>query len=110
MNLLYAPGNDLVATSALGFSGCQLTLFTTGRGTPYGCFMPTLKIATNTPLYEKKSNWMDFNAGRLVEGTSIDKLRQELFKEVLLTAEGKKLKHELNHFREMAIFKTGVTV
>lgn len=110
LNLLYAPGNDLVATSALGFSGCQLTLFTTGRGTPYGSFMPTLKIATNTPLYEKKKNWMDFNAGQLVDGASMEELVEELFREVILTAEGKKLKHELNGSREMAIFKTGVTV
>jgi altronate hydrolase len=110
LNLLYAPGNDLVATSALGFSGCQLTLFTTGRGTPYGSFMPTLKIATNTPLYEKKKNWMDFNAGKLVDGTSMEDLMRELFNEVILASEGKKLKHELNGSREMAIFKTGVTV
>jgi altronate hydrolase len=110
LNLLYAPGNDLVATSALGFSGCQLTLFTTGRGTPYGSFMPTLKIATNSPLYNKKKNWMDFNAGRLVEGESMEQLMRELFKEVMLTVGGKKLKHELNGSREMAIFKTGVTV
>jgi altronate hydrolase len=110
LNLLYAPGNDLVATSALGFSGCQLTLFTTGRGTPYGCFMPTLKISTNTRLYNKKKNWMDFNAGRLIEGVSMEQLRQELFREVIQVAEGKKLRHEINQFREMAIFKTGVTV
>ena len=110
LNLLYAPGNDLVATSALGFSGCQVTLFTTGRGTPYGSFMPTLKIATNTTLYEKKKNWIDFNAGRLVEGISMEQLMQELFAEVMLVAEGKKLNHELTGFREMAIFKTGVTL
>jgi len=110
LNLLYAPGNDLVATSALGFSGCQLTLFTTGRGTPYGSFMPTVKIATNTTLYEKKKNWIDFNAGKLVEGTSMEQLMQELFSEIMLIAEGKKLKHELTGFREMAIFKTGVTL
>jgi altronate hydrolase len=99
-----------VATSALGFSGCQLTLFTTGRGTPYGSFMPTVKIATNTTLYEKKKNWIDFNAGKLVEGTSMEQLMPELFSEVILVSEGKKLKHELTGFREIAIFKTGVTL
>jgi altronate hydrolase len=72
--------------------------------------MPTLKIATNTPLYEKKKNWMDFNAGKLVDGTGMEALMRELFSEVILAAEGKKLKHELNGSREMAIFKTGVTV
>jgi len=72
--------------------------------------MPTLKIATNTPLYEKKKNWMDFNAGRLVDGDSMEQLMYELFEAVILAAEGKKLKHELNGSREMAIFKTGVTV
>jgi altronate hydrolase len=102
LNLLYAPGNDLVATSALGFSGCQLT--------PFGSFMPTVKIATNTTLYEKKKNWIDFNAGKLVEGTSMEQLMQELFSEVILVSEGKKLKHELTGFREIAIFKTGVTL
>ena len=110
LNLLYAPGNDLVATSALGFSGCQLTLFTTGRGTPFGSFMPTVKIATNTTLYEKKKNWIDFNAGKLVEGTSMEQLMRELFSEIMLISDGKKLKHELSGFREIAIFKTGVTL
>jgi len=110
LNLLYAPGNDLVATSALGFSGCQITLFTTGRGTPYGSFIPTLKIATNTGLYERKRHWMDFNAGKLVEGTSMEELMHELFAVVMHVVEGKKLNHEKNGFREMAIFKTGVTL
>jgi len=68
LNLLSAPGNDLVATSALGFSGCQMVLFTTGRGTPFGSFVPTMKISTNTALYLKKRNWIDFNAGELLNG------------------------------------------
>lgn len=110
LNLLYAPGNDLVATSAQGFSGCQITLFTTGRGTPFGSFMPTLKVSTNSALYNNKKNWMDFNAGRLVDGESMDQLMYELYDEVIQVVEGKKVKHELNEFREMAIFKTGVTV
>jgi altronate hydrolase len=69
-----------------------------------------VKIATNTTLYEKKKNWIDFNAGKLVEGTSMEQLMQELFSEVILVSEGKKLKHELTGFREIAIFKTGVTL
>ena len=110
LNLLSAPGNDLVAASALGFSGCQLVLFTTGRGTPFGSFVPTMKIATNTALYEKKRNWIDFNAGKLVEGTSMAELVDDLLNEIVTIAEGKKLKHELSGFKEIAIFKTGITL
>lgn len=72
LNLLSAPGNDLVAASALGFSGCQMVLFTTGRGTPFGSFVPTMKISTNSDLYNRKRNWIDFNAGNLVEGKTMD--------------------------------------
>ena len=110
LNLLSAPGNDLVAASALGFSGCQMVLFTTGRGTPFGSFVPTMKIATNTALFEKKKNWIDFNAGKLVEGTTMEDLVNELLNEIVTIAEGKKLKHELSGFKEIAIFKTGITL
>ena len=110
LNLLSSPGNDLVAASALGFSGCQLVLFTTGRGTPFGSFVPTMKIATNTALFEKKKNWIDFNAGKLVEDYSMEQLTSELFEEIITIAEGKKLKHELSGFKEIAIFKTGITL
>lgn len=110
LNLLSSPGNDLVAASALGFSGCQIVLFTTGRGTPFGSFVPTMKIATNTALYEKKRNWIDFNAGKLLEGCTMEQLTSELFNEIINIAEGKKLKHELSGFKEIAIFKTGITL
>ncbi len=110
LNLLSSPGNDLVAASALGFSGCQIVLFTTGRGTPFGSFVPTMKIATNTPLYEKKRNWIDFNAGKLLEDCTMEQLTSELFNEIISIAEGKKLKHELSGFKEIAIFKTGITL
>ncbi|MGQ7869473.1 UxaA family hydrolase [Sunxiuqinia sp. sy24] len=110
LNLLSSPGNDLVAASALGFSGCQLVLFTTGRGTPFGSFVPTMKIATNTALYEKKTNWIDFNAGKLLEGCSMEELTNKLFNEIIFVSEGKKLKHELSGFKEIAIFKTGITL
>lgn len=110
LNLLSSPGNDLVAASALGFSGCQIVLFTTGRGTPFGSFVPTMKIATNTALYEKKRNWIDFNAGKLLEDCSMEQLTIELFNEIINIAEGKKLKHELSGFKEIAIFKTGITL
>ncbi|WP_159523408.1 UxaA family hydrolase [Sunxiuqinia indica] len=110
LNLLSAPGNDLVAASALGFSGCQMVLFTTGRGTPFGSFVPTMKISTNTALFEKKRNWIDFNAGKLVEDTPMDELVQNLLDEIITVSEGKKLKHELSGFKEIAIFKTGITL
>jgi altronate hydrolase len=110
LNLLSAPGNDLVAASALGFSGCQLVLFTTGRGTPFGSFVPTMKISTNTALFQKKRNWIDFNAGALLEGKTMEELLEEFIQYLLEVANGKKLNHEESGFREMAIFKTGVTL
>ena len=72
LNLLSAPGNDLVASTALAAAGAQLVLFSTGRGTPFGCPVPTLKIASNTPLAQKKKNWIDFNAGRLLENMTLE--------------------------------------
>lgn len=110
LNLLSAPGNDLVATSALGFSGCQMVLFTTGRGTPFGSFIPTMKISTNTALYLKKRNWIDFNAGELLNGETMSDLLDKLLNYILKVAEGELLNHEKSGFREIAIFKTGVTL
>ncbi len=110
LNLLSAPGNDLVAASALGFSGCQLVLFTTGRGTPFGSFVPTMKISTNSALFNKKRNWIDFNAGQLLEDKSMDQLLQEFILYIIAVSGGEKLKHELSGFKEIAIFKTGVTL
>jgi altronate hydrolase len=110
LNLLSAPGNDLVAASALGFSGCQMVLFTTGRGTPFGSFVPTMKISTNSALYNKKKNWIDFNAGQLLEGRTMDEVLEDFIAFVIEVANGKKLNHELTGFREIAIFKTGVTL
>jgi len=110
LNLLSAPGNDLVASSSLGFSGCQLVLFTTGRGTPFGSFVPTMKISTNSALFNKKKNWIDFNAGQLLEDKTMDELLEEFIGFVIQVASGKKLKHELSGFKEIAIFKTGVTL
>ncbi len=111
LNLLWSPGNDLVASSALGFAGCQMVLFTTGRGTPFGSFVPTMKIATNSTLFKHKSNWMDFNAGSLIDGDkTMDQLRGELTAFLLKVANGEKLKHERIHFKEIAIFKSGVTL
>lgn len=110
LNLLQAPGNDLVAASALALSGCQMVLFTTGRGTPFGSFVPTMKIATNTPLAQFKSNWIDFNAGTLVEDEEPHAVLERLIDKVLATADGEHLKHERTGFKEIAIFKSGVTL
>lgn len=110
LNLLSAPGNDLVASTALASSGAQIVLFSTGRGTPFGCPVPTLKISSNTVLAEKKSGWIDFNAGTLVNGGTISEKAQELFDFVISVAEGRKTRNEVNGFQSMAIFKTGTTL
>ena len=110
LNLLSAPGNDLVAATAEAVSGAQMVLFSTGRGTPFGCPVPTVKIATNSPLAQKKRGWIDFNAGRLLEGMSLEELGSELLELVLQVASGKQTKGEENGCRDLAIFKQGVTL
>ena len=110
LNLLSAPGNDLVASTALAISGAQLVLFSTGRGTPFGCPVPTVKIASNSPLAEKKKNWIDFDAGRLLSGMSLDALGQDLMNLVLAIAGGQHTRNEINGFHDLAIFKQGVTL
>ena len=110
LNLLSAPGNDLVASTALAVSGAQMVLFSTGRGTPFGCPVPTVKIASNTPLAQKKRNWIDFDAGRLLTGMTLDQLGEELMELVLLTASGKQTRGEEHGFHDLAIFKQGVTL
>ncbi len=111
LNLLSAPGNDLVAATALAASGAHLVLFSTGRGTPFACPVPTVKISSNTPLAEKKSGWIDFNAGRLLsEQMSLQDLSSELLELVLEVASGKPVKSESNGFHDLAIFKSGVTL
>ncbi|MDE1190092.1 MAG: altronate dehydratase family protein [Pantoea sp.] len=110
LNLLSAPGNDAVATSALAGAGCHMVLFTTGRGTPYGGFVPTVKIATNTQLAEKKPHWIDFNAGRLIEGMSMEAMLADFVDMIVAIANGKPSRNEANDFRELAIFKSGVTL
>ena len=110
LNLLSAPGNDAVATTALGMSGCHMVLFSTGRGTPFGGFVPTMKIATNSRLANLKPNWIDFNAGRLVDGVSMDALLKEFIDTVIDVANGKYVRQEINNYREIAIFKSGVTL
>ncbi len=110
LNLLSAPGNDAVATSALAGAGCHMVLFSTGRGTPYGGFVPTMKIATNSELAQKKKHWIDFDAGRLVYDMSMPELLKDFINLVVEIVNGKPTKNEINEFRELAIFKSGVTL
>ena len=110
LNLLSAPGNDLVASTALGASGCQIVLFTTGRGTPFGSFVPTMKISTNTPLYEAKPSWIDFNAGVLAQGEPMEEVAARFIEFVLAAASGEPVNNEKHGIREIAIFKQGVTL
>ncbi len=110
LNLLSAPGNDLVASTALGASGCQIVLFTTGRGTPFGSFVPTMKIATNTPLAEGKPTWIDFNAGVLAQNETMDQVAPRFIDYVLSVASGEPVNNEKHGIREIAIFKQGVTL
>ena len=110
LNLLSAPGNDLVASTALASCGCHLVLFTTGRGTPFGTFVPTMKIATNPDLARRKANWIDFSAGQLIEGRTMQELVPEFIDKVLSVASGAPAKNEKNDYREISIFKNGVTL
>lgn len=110
LNLLSAPGNDLVASTALAVSGAHIVLFTTGRGTPFASPVPTVKISSNSRLAGHKDGWIDFNAGRMVEDKSKEELARELFDYVLAVASGQKVKAEEAGFHDMAIFKQGVTL
>ena len=110
LNLLSAPGNDLVASTALAAAGCQLVLFTTGRGTPFGSFVPTMKISTNTPLAQLKPRWIDFNAGTLVEDEPMAVVAGRFIEAVLSVADGAPVNNERSGYREIAVFKSGVTL
>ncbi len=109
--LLQAPGNDGVSSTALTAAGAHCVLFTTGRGTPLGVPAPTLKIASNTPLAERKPNWIDFDAGRLLdEDVQPEAITDELISLILDCASGKPARNEVNGFREITIWKQGVTL
>lgn len=110
LNLLSAPGNDLVASTALASAGCHIVLFTTGRGTPFGTFVPTVKISTNSQIYNKKKNWIDFNAGRLLENESMEEVLNNFIEYIIGVASGELANNEKNNIREIAIFKNGVTL
>lgn len=110
LNLLNGPGNDMVAVTNLAAAGCHLILFTTGRGTPFGGFVPTVKISTNSDLAKHKSNWIDFDAGGIIAGESFKEKLDELTELVAATANGQQTANERAGARDIAIFKTGVTL
>ena len=110
LNLLSAPGNDLVAATTLAASGCHMVLFTTGRGTPFGTFVPTMKISTNSTLAKNKPGWIDFNAGVIVENEPMEKTCERFIDYVIKVASGELVNNEKKGYREIAIFKTGVTL
>ena len=110
LNLLSAPGNDLVASTALAAAGCQIVLFTTGRGTPFGTFVPTAKISTNSTLAANKPLWIDFNAGEIVDGRPYEEVDASFVDFVLGIASGNHTNNEKSGYSEIAIFKSGVTL
>jgi len=112
LSLLESPGNDGVSSTALVASGATLLLFTTGRGTPLGFPVPTLKISSNSEIAAKKPHWIDFNAGLLLDGTAtLERLEEDLFALVLDVASGRALANNEKHgYREIAIWKEGVTL
>ena len=110
LNVLSGPGNDLVSATDLTAAGAHMILFTTGRGTPFGAPAPTVKISTNTALYEKKSSWIDFNAGTVAEGEDLDAAGERLLDFVMEIASGKQTKTEERGIREISIFKDGVVL
>lgn len=109
LNLIQAPGNDLVSVTALAAAGAHIVLFTTGRGTPFGGPVPTVKLSTNSELAQKKKHWIDFDAGRLLSGVRMETLAAELLAYIVSLASGQlQTNGERNGFREIAIFKDGV--
>lgn len=107
LNMLTGPGNDIVACTNLTAAGAHIILFTTGRGTPLGAPVPTVKISTNNKLYENKPHWIDFNAGKKLDNPE---LKYDLLDYILKVASGEETNNEKNGYREIAIFKNGVTL
>ena len=110
LNLLDGPGNDIVAITNMMASGAHIILFTTGRGTPVGAPVPTLKISSNSQLAAKKPTWVDYNAGTLLEGKAMAAAANELFAKIISVANGEQAQNEISGYREISIFKDGVTL
>ena len=110
LSLLNGPGNDIVAITNLTAVGCHVILFTTGRGTPVGGPVPTIKISTNASLAERKKNWIDFDASPLLEGVTMDDLTDQFLNYILSVASGEETVNERNGYREISIFKDGIVL
>lgn len=110
LSLLNGPGNDIVAITNLTAAGVHMILFTTGRGTPVGAPVPTVKTATNKSLAERKKNWIDFDASPLIDGADLQSLTDEFFDFIIETASGKQTKNEINGYSEISIFKDGIVL
>lgn len=110
LSLLESPGNDAVSTTALAAAGATIILFTTGRGTPLGTMVPTLKLSTQTSLAERKPNWIDFDAGAILDGEAADDTADRLWQTILDVAGGKRARNELYDERQIALWKGGVTL
>ncbi|MBA1434544.1 UxaA family hydrolase [Bombilactobacillus bombi] len=108
LSLLQAPGNDLVSSSAEASADCQMVLFTTGRGTPFATYVPTVKVSSNSYIANKKPRWIDFDAGQLMN-TSMDVLSDQFIQYIIDVASGKKTNNEKYGIHGLAIFKIGVT-
>ena len=107
LNLLTGPGNDIVAVTNLTAAGCHMILFSTGRGTPVGAPAPTVKISTNSGLYQRKPHWIDFNAGEIINGANLD---NDLLDYIIRVANGERTNNEKHGYREISIFKDGVVL
>ena len=110
LSLLNGPGNDIVAITNLTAAGVHMVLFTTGRGTPVGAPVPTVKVATNRSLAEKKANWIDFDASYLLEGVSMESLTDKFLDYIISVASGEQTKNEINGYSEISIFKDGIVL
>ncbi|MGY6627631.1 MAG: UxaA family hydrolase [Oceanicaulis sp.] len=110
LTLLEAPGNDAVSSTALAAAGAHIIVFTTGRGTPLGFPVPTLKLASNSDLARRKAHWIDFDAGTMIDGEPLEAASVRLFELLLATASGARTRNEINDEREIAIWKRGVTL
>lgn len=108
LNLLTGSGNDQVSCTNLVASGAQMILFTTGRGNPFGSPVPTVKISSNSDLYNRKKHWIDFNAGQILEGRNFDQVTEDFFNYLLEVASGMQTKNEMNGYKEISIFRDGV--
>jgi altronate hydrolase len=110
VQIVFAPGNDIVSCTSLAGSGAQMVLFTTGRGTPFGTVIPTLKISTNSALARRRPDWTDFDAGTVLSGEPWETAEKRLIDKVIQTASGESAAHERKEIGEIAIFKDGVTL